>query len=314
MNNEQEAWKNASIAASNLSQLELTLGNVESAQLDAEQAMAHANRSGNAFRRMADRTAVADALHQAGCYDEARALFREAEDIQAERQPQYPLLYSLPGFRYCDLLLSEPERAAWRCVIGWQEPASGHGAAEPRDTSPCPDASNRAAQSLTIAERNRWLLDIALDHLTLGRASLYGSIVEAGALLTEPTVGSEPLIDQAAAQYHVDAGVDGFRHGSRSDYLPRGLLTRAWLRFLQGDPAGARADLDEAWEIAERGPMRLFLADIHLYRARLFHAVRPYPWGRPHADLAAARKLIEECGYWRRKEELEDAEEAAKNW
>ena len=28
----------------------------------------------------------------------------------------------------------------------------------------------------------------------------------------------------------------------------------------------------------------------------------------------AARKLIEECGYWRRKEELEDAEAAAKNW
>lgn len=30
--------------------------------------------------------------------------------------------------------------------------------------------------------------------------------------------------------------------------------------------------------------------------------------------FAAARKLIEQCGYWRRKEELEDAEAAAKNW
>lgn len=28
--------------------------------------------------------------------------------------------------------------------------------------------------------------------------------------------------------------------------------------------------LDEAWEIAERGSMRLHMADIHLYRARLF--------------------------------------------
>jgi hypothetical protein len=60
--------------------------------------------------------------------------------------------------------------------------------------------------------------------------------------------------------------------------------------------------------------MRLFQADIHLYRARLFYAVRPYPWDSPHADLAAARKLIEECGYWRRKEELEDAEAASENW
>ena len=45
------------------------------------------------------------------------------------------------------------------------------------------------------------------------------------------------------------------------------------LLFLTGARTGrdsAQADLDEAWEIAERGPMRLFLADIHLHRARLF--------------------------------------------
>jgi hypothetical protein len=106
------------------------------------------------------------------------------------------------------------------------------------------------------------------------------------------------------------------------DHLPRGLLTRAWLRLLEGETDGARADLDEAWEIAERGPMRLFMADVHLYRARLFHGVTPYPWDKdkqgnlrgPKDDLAAARRLIEQCGYGRRKEELEDAEEAAKNW
>ena len=90
-----------------------------------------------------------------------------------------------------------------------------------------------------------------------------------------------------------------------------------------GGVESAQEDLDEAWGIAERGPMRFHMADIHLYRARLFHAVKPYPWekfpdgseGRgPKDDLADARKLIERCGYWRRKEELEDAEEAARNW
>jgi hypothetical protein len=30
--------------------------------------------------------------------------------------------------------------------------------------------------------------------------------------------------------------------------------------------------------------------------------------------LSKARALIETCGYWRRKEELEDSEEAAKHW
>ena len=40
--------------------------------------------------------------------------------MQAESQPDYPLLYSLQGFRYCDLLLAEAERAAWQVI--W-EPA-----------------------------------------------------------------------------------------------------------------------------------------------------------------------------------------------
>jgi hypothetical protein len=67
----------------------------------------------------------------------------------------------------------------------------------------------------------------------------------------------------------------------------------------------AQSDLDESWEIAERGPMRLHLADIHLHRARLF---------RDKEELKRARALIEQCGYWRRKQELEDAEEGAKSW
>ena len=32
------------------------------------------------------------------------------------------------------------------------------------------------------------------------------------------------------------------------------------------------------------------------------------------AELAEARRLIEKHGYWRRKEELEDAEAAAVGW
>ncbi len=62
-----------------------------------------------------------------------------------------------------------------------------------------------------------------------------------------------------------------------SNHLPRGLLTRAWLRFLIGartGPDSAQEDLDEAWEIAERGPMKLLMADIHLYRARLFGGMK----------------------------------------
>ena len=66
--------------------------------------------------------------------------------------------------------------------------------------------------------------------------------------------------------------------------------------------------------------MPIFMADIHLYRARLFglrtqksgapREETVYPWESPAADLAAARALIEKHGYGRRLDELEDAEAA----
>lgn len=60
--------------------------------------------------------------------------------------------------------------------------------------------------------------------------------------------------------------------------------------------------------------MPLFLADILLHRARLFFREKTYPWPNTSAkaDLAEARRLIEKHGYWRRKEELEDAEAVIK--
>jgi hypothetical protein len=117
---------------------------------------------------------------------------------------------------------------------------------------------------------------------------------------------------------HIDAAVEGLRRAVRQEFIVLGLLTRAWLRFLtdaRTGPESAQEDLDEAWEIAERGPMRLFMADIHLHRARLFFREPEYPWNKnldgtprgPKDDLAAAEKLINACGYHRRDEELADA-------
>jgi hypothetical protein len=75
--------------------------------------------------------------------------------------------------------------------------------------------------------------------------------------------------------------------------------------------------LAESQQIAERGPMPLFLADVHLHRARLVGSVKDegrrknnYPGIDPKAELAKARTLIENHGYGRRREELADAEAA----
>jgi len=99
---QQKDWTNAAISASNLNELEVTLGRLTDAVADARQSITHADQSGDAFWRMVNRTAAADALHQSGRRAEAGALFAEAERMQKEDQPEFDLLYSLPGFRYCD--------------------------------------------------------------------------------------------------------------------------------------------------------------------------------------------------------------------
>ncbi len=294
----REDWGSAAPLASNLSELELTLGDVAGAVGDAEQSVTYADRSGDAFLRTVLRVTVGNALHQAGRRPDAEGCFREAERMQAERQPEYPLLYSLQGFLYCDLVLTEAERAAWQMGRRTEDREQKTALVEA-----CRAVEQRATQTLKWAEEaDSSLLTIALDHLTLGRAALDAAI----------------LGDSSLTPCHLslDAAVDGLRRAGTTHHIPRGLLTRAWLRFLEGDRDGARADLDEAWEVAERGSMKLHTADIHLYRARLFGSLKckvgnvEYPWESAQADLAAARKLIEQCGYGRRKEELGDAEEA----
>lgn len=308
MSVEQENWASVAVYDSNLSELELILGEVAGAVGDAEQSVTYADRSGNAFWSMGCRTTYADALHQGGRRAEAEACFREAEQMEAERQPAYPLLYSAQGFRYCDLLLAEAERAAWQTILQLETQNSKLETA----AASCLAISERVAQTLHWAEENNAaLLTIALDHLTLGRVALYAAILESGSGVWSLNQDDKQRRDAVATLY---TAVGGLRRAGEQQYLPLGLLTGAWLRFLEDETEASRRDLDEAWEIAERGPMRLHMADIHLYRARLFHAVKPYPWTSPREDLAAARKLIEQCGYWRRKEELEDAEAAAKNW
>ncbi|MFO0942773.1 MAG: hypothetical protein U0930_18700 [Pirellulales bacterium] len=111
-----EEWKFAAISASNLSELEVTLGQLTHAVTYARASITHADQSGDAFERMANRTTAADALHQSGQRDEAGNLFAEAEQMQQERQPQFDLLYSVQGFQYCDWLLAPAEQAAWKYI------------------------------------------------------------------------------------------------------------------------------------------------------------------------------------------------------
>ncbi|MGB0722918.1 MAG: DUF4062 domain-containing protein [Gammaproteobacteria bacterium] len=320
----QEEWKQAATAYSNLSELQLTLGRVPAAVADAESALAHAERSGDAFQRMGKGSTLADALHQHGEAEAPLTRFHEAEALQGQEQPQYPLLYSLPGFWYCDRLLAEAEGAAWTAWLADREglalaetdaPATPPTTASPPSPSQpaatktwpaaalatCDAVTQRATQTLAWAEQNKAaLLTIALEHLTLARAGLYAALLKA-----HPATRLDPAA-LIATRAELDRAVDGLRAAGQDAETPRGLLTRAWLRRTLGDTAGAHADLADAQRIAARGGMRLHLADLHLTRARLF----PEPRAAAHAELRQARALIEACEYRRRVPELEAAEAA----
>ena len=285
----------AARSAGSLSKLELTLGLIDDAIFHAGQSVELANHCpvDMAFVRIGNRGFFARTLHQAG-RSNASAMFEEAETIQA-RSPVNPMLNGVFGFYYCELLLSDSERATWR-TFGHQhyQVAGVH-------FQTCQEVERRTAQTLQWAKQGGWLLNIALDNLTLGRIALY-----------KETLNSQKAKSETAS-YSLDIVVGGFKKSHRMDYLPCALLTRAWLRFVTGAKIGlesAQADLDEAWDIAEYGPMRLHIADIHLYRARLFFREKRYPWKSPQDDLAAAEKLINDCGYHRRDEELADAKRA----
>ena len=145
MDEATQDWKNAAISASNLSETELLLGEVAAAEAKAEQSVALADRAGKDIWMRVSRTTHADALHAAGKWERAAKLFADAERRQRKQQPSYPLLHSMRGYQYCDLLLSQ-RRAAHVLV--------------------------RATQTIAIARRSNLVLDIALDTLTLGRAHL----------------------------------------------------------------------------------------------------------------------------------------------
>ncbi|MFP5287848.1 MAG: hypothetical protein ACLGI9_19075, partial [Thermoanaerobaculia bacterium] len=290
-----ENWSGAAQVASNLSELTLALGEVERAVAFGEQSVDLADRSGDAFQRIGDRAGLAEALHQAGSWEESAQTFQAAEALQMEQQPEYPRLYSLQGCQYCDLLLSrgEPEDGSVLDALA-ADPEVG------RFRKACWEVRERAKQTLEYKEENWYsLLDFALDHLNLGRAHVGLALT-----LPRPAVPDEEAeANFAKAAEHLDYAVEGLRRAGNEDYLPRGLLARAAFLRLRDELPAAEADLSEALEIAERGSMRLHECDAHLEWARLCRQRGDREGAKEHT--ATARRLVEETGYGRRRREVE---------
>lgn len=299
MDEDAEYWAGAAVQADNLCEATLLAGNVTDAVESAETSIRHADRSGNEFQMIGNRTSLADALLVAGRYLEARRLFADAEQRHGKKEPEYPQLYALQGYRYCHFLLAEGDFGAVR---------------------------DRAANILDWEAPSDTLLDRSLVRLALSRAHFGLAVIGSGMATREAAYIARTRLDEA---------VDGLRASGQSDYLPRGLLARSAFRRCIGD--WDAHDLDEVEEIAEPGPMRLHLCDLALERARLAFArieafaplngmiddsplkpeVPDEAQRKSLRDEAAkqieiAAKLITECGYHRRDKELQELQSVLK--
>ena len=264
----QEDWKNAAIAAGNLSELLLINGNIIRSVEYAKKSVDWADKSHDTFWKIAMRTILANALHHAGMLEKASIIFGEAEETQKKMTPQYFYLYSVGGFNYCDFLL---ERGKYEDVLE-------------RIRKTFEWAREAAAISL---------LDMATMYLSQGRALLMKAIIE-------------QTNDLADAERELSKAVDAFRQSNSDDQISRGLLSRSEFYRHKKDFGRANHDIDEAFSIAKRGEMRLYEADCHLAYARLYLAEGNKEKEKEH--LAIAKKMIEEMGYHRRDKDVREME------
>ena len=262
----KRVWKQVAVTAGHLSQVSLLLGDIPAALSQAQLGVKQAIRSRDKFQQLVVRAAEAAALHQAGRLAEAAQIYADIEARQRRLQPHLPFLYSLRGYQYCDLLLSQGNFEA---------------------------VKQRAGQTLDLARINNWQLYVALDQLSLGRAYLAE---------LDSAVGQErqPLL-QTAGQY-LDQAVAGLKAEKAEEFLPTALLARADWHRRQAHWAEGQADLTEGLELARLMGLRLAEADIYLAQSGL--ALGQGQAQAAQAWLDRAKNIIEATGYHRRDGEV----------
>jgi len=237
--------------------------------------------------------ASADALVQMGRTEEAHGLYGMYVKTMQSQGLRHLLFCGWEGHRYSEYRAHQAERLAWSGMLT-PTLSAAHG----REIGPEIHEAGEALRPFLHGELpgvfNK--LNVALTYLSLGRVLLLQSVLDSH---------RDQAADEAIAA-RLEVARCYLRETGYHE-LPRCLLTQAWCAHVRGDDAAAAEYLNEAWDIAERGPMRLHMVDIHLCRARLFFRKEHYPWKSPQDDLSAAEKLINECAYRRRVEELADA-------
>jgi tetratricopeptide (TPR) repeat protein len=261
-------WKQVSIAAVNLSQLNLVVGDVAAALTAAEEGVKRAKRRKDETQRLVALAGLAEAQLQAGQLEAAAQTFAQVEEKQRLIQ-HHPFLYARRGYFYCDLLLSAGE---FEAVLA------------------------RASQTIEIAQNQGWPLYVALDHLSLGRAYT----TQAAANPAEP---ARERVDMQPAGQHLTEAITGLRQEGAQEFMPPALLARAEWHWQQGHWTKAQTDIDDAMDIARRNGMKPFECEALLGQVRLWLAQgQPGPAAQQY--LQQARAIVDSTGCRRREPEI----------
>jgi len=255
-----EDWLNAARTAQNLVDLLLLTGQLTEAKQAAQQAIEFAERIDDQFQQVISNSYLATVLHRQGDLAAALEQFELTEKIQHEWKPDCLWLYSLRGGQYCALLLDlATDTAAHEKVL------------------------ERGQYALKISMKNNWLMDIALDYLTIARALFALNRFE-------------------EAREEFEQAVAGIRKAGTIDHLPEFLLERAKFHRHQKDFTSCQTDLDEAQEIIDRCGMELYAVDAALLRGNL-----NLDLNKPaQTEYEIAKELIDKTGYHLRDGELEE--------
>ena len=263
----------------------LTFGDMASAQEYGAQGVTIADRSWDGVQMELNRTIHADALHQAGDNQAAKKLFIEAEKMQKKRKPEYPWLFSLPGFQFCDYLLSTGK---------YQE-------------------VQERLQTIIKYENESWynLLSIALDKLTIGKVNmLLGNFAESEKYLNQAIDGLREAGRQDCAPWGLLARANLFRHLK--------YFLKSWADLDEGREIAAYGEmrlhltdyhLEACRTIGEQLLVNNSMGSAQSYLiiedGESLHVSNKEMQEKFREHFMEAERLITETGYHRRDQELE---------
>lgn len=256
-------WENAAIGTMKLCGATLTQGDVPSANLLAQEALAYAKKQHEEELVMRCVGLRADTEYLSGNLQKALSLFRRVERATSPKDDFGEIqIFRIQGREYNEVLLS-----------------SGDDVAVWRRSSFFLRAYGSPMYRGLFGEG--FLYELALAWMWLGRAKA----------AEDTSNGAKECLDTA---------VDDLRQAAVQHELPRALLARASFHLRNGNCLAALPDLQDVWEIAEHSGMRLYQIDCLLEWARLELALGAPDCSSARERITASQRLIEATGYGRR--------------